>query len=195
MNGAFYVYGFGVYYIPLLNELGASRAASGGVIGLARLEGGLVAPIAGWLIDRYGPRPLLYFGITTMGVSFLVFSRITSLWMLYAVFLLIATASSFGGGRPINVAVANWFIRKRARALGFLLAGIGFGGSTVVVVGWITEQYGWRTSAIIAGIVYLLVCLPLVSIVYHRPEEVGMMPDGATATEGKADTDTEDTNW
>ncbi|MDP6653147.1 MAG: hypothetical protein QGF90_13755, partial [Gammaproteobacteria bacterium] len=108
LNGAFYTYGFGVYYVPLLHELGASRAALGGVIGLARLEGGLIAPVAGWLIDRYGPRRLLYFGITTMGLCFILLSRITALWMLYAVFLLIATASSFGGGRPINVAVVNW---------------------------------------------------------------------------------------
>ena len=178
LNGAFYTYGFGVYYVPLLHELGASRAALGGVIGLARLEGGLIAPLAGWLIDRYGPRRLLYFGITIMGLCFILLSRITSLWMLYAVFLLIATASSFGGGRPINVAVANWFIRKRARALGILLAGIGLGGSAVVIVGWLTETYGWRTAAIIAGLGYWFIGLPLVSLVHHRPEQLGLHPDG-----------------
>jgi sugar phosphate permease len=178
LNGAFYTYGFGVYYVPLLHELGVSRAALGGVIGLARLEGGLIAPIAGWLIDRYGPRRLMYFGITTMGFCFILLSRITSLWMLYAVFLLIATASSFGGGRPISVAVANWFVRKRARALGILLAGIGLGGSAVVVVGWLTETYGWRTAALIAGLGYWIVGLPLVSLVRHRPEQMGLHPDG-----------------
>ncbi|MDP6101999.1 MAG: MFS transporter, partial [Dehalococcoidia bacterium] len=178
LNGAFYTYGFGVYYVPLLHELGASRAALGGVIGLARLEGGLIAPVAGWLIDRYGPRRLLYFGITTMGLCFILLSRITALWMLYAVFLLIATASSFGGGRPINVAVVNWFVRKRARALGILLAGIGLGGSAVVVVGWLTETYGWRTAAIVAGLAYWFIGLPLVSLVHHRPEQRGLHPDG-----------------
>ena len=166
LNGAFYTYGFGVYYVPLLHELGASRAALGGVVGLARLEGGLIAPLAGWLIDKYGPRRLLYFGIITMGFAFFFLSWITSLWMLYAVFMLIATASSFGGGRPINVAVANWFVRKRARALGILLAGIGLGGSAVVIVGWLTETYGWRTAAVIAGLAYWIIGIPLVSLVH-----------------------------
>ena len=178
LNGAFYTYGFGVYFVPLLHELGASRAALGGVVGLARLEGGLIAPLAGWLIDRYGPRPLLYFGIITMGFAFFLLSWVTSLWMLYAVFMVIATASSFGGGRPINVAVANWFVRKRARALGILLAGIGLGGSAVVVVGWLTQMYGWRSAAVMAGLAYWLVGIPLVSLVHHRPEQVGMHPDG-----------------
>ena len=178
LNGAFYTYGFGVYFIPLLHELGASRAALGGVVGLARLEGGLIAPLAGWLIDRYGPRPLLYFGIITMGIAFVLLSMITSLWMLYAVFMIIATASSFGGGRPINVAVANWFVRKRARALGILLAGIGLGGSAVFIVGWLTQTYGWRTAAVMAALAYWLVGIPLVSLVHHRPEQLGMHPDG-----------------
>ena len=178
INGSFYVYGFGVYYVPLLNELGASRAALGGVIGLARLEGGLIAPIAGWLIDRYGPRKLLYIGITTVGLAFLLLSIITQLWMLYLVFMLIATASSFGGGRPINVAVANWFLRKRARALGILLAGIGLGGSGVFFVAWITETFGWRTSAIVAALCYFFIGIPLVSLVYHKPEDLGLHPDG-----------------
>lgn len=178
LNGAFYTYGFGIYFVPLLHELGASRAALGGVVGLARLEGGLIAPLAGWLIDRYGPRPLLYFGIITMGFAFFLLSWVTSLWMLYAVFMVIATASSFGGGRPINVAVANWFVRKRARALGILLAGIGLGGSAVVVVGWLTQMYGWRSAAVMAGLAYWLVGIPLVSLVHHRPEQVGMHPDG-----------------
>ncbi|MFH1560455.1 MAG: MFS transporter [Chloroflexota bacterium] len=178
LNGGFYIYGFGVYYVPLLRELGASRAALGGVIGLARLEGGLIAPVAGWLIDRYGPRRLLYFGIFTMGLCFILLSRITTLWMLYVVFLLISTASSFGGGRPINVAVANWFIRKRSRALGILIAGIGLGGSTVVIVGWLTETFGWRTAAVIAALAFWFIGLPLVSLVHHRPEQRGLHPDG-----------------
>jgi MFS family permease len=178
LNGAFYTYGFGVFYVPLLRELGASRAALGGVIGLSRLEGGLIAPVAGWLIDRYGPRKLLYFGVISVGFCFILFSLITSLWMLYVVFMLITTASSFGGGRPINIAVANWFIRKRARALGILLAGIGLGGSAVFIVAWLTETYGWRTTALIGALAYWVIGLPLVSLVYHRPEQRGLHPDG-----------------
>ena len=100
LNGAFYTYGFGVYFVPLLNELGGSRAALGAVIGLARLEGGLLAPLAGWVIDKYGPRRLLYFGVITMGLAFFLLSRITAMWMLYAVFLLISTASSLEGDGP-----------------------------------------------------------------------------------------------
>jgi len=186
INGSFYVYGFGVFYIPLLNELGTTRAALGGVIGLARLEGGLIAPIAGWLIDKFGPRKLLYIGLSTVGICFLLLSVITKLWMLYVVFMLIATGSSFGGGRPISVAVANWFLRKRARALGILLAGIGLGGSGVFFVAWITENFGWRTSAIVAALCYFFIAIPLVSLVYHKPEDLGLHPDGIPVEESSS---------
>jgi sugar phosphate permease len=135
----------------------------------------------------------MYFGITTIGVCFILLSLITKLWMLYVVFILISAASSFGGGRPINIAVANWFIRKRARAMGILLAGIGLGGSSVFMVAWLIANYGWRTSAVVAALAYWLIGLPLVSLVHHRPEELGLNPDGVptqvvantTATPGK----------
>jgi sugar phosphate permease len=59
------------------------------------------------------------------------------------------------------------------------MAGIGLGGSAVVIVGWITENYGWKTAAVIAGLAYWFIGLPLVSLVHHRPEQRGLHPDGS----------------
>ncbi|MBI2873398.1 MAG: MFS transporter, partial [Chloroflexi bacterium] len=56
MNSVLYVYGFSAFFVPWRNTFGWSRALLGGVIGAARLEGGLLGPVAGWLVDRYGPR-------------------------------------------------------------------------------------------------------------------------------------------
>ena len=86
LNGAFYTYGFGVYYVPLLHELGASRAALGGVIGLARLEGGLIGPLAGWLIDRYGPRVLIPASAAIIGVALIGVNRANAPWQIIALF-------------------------------------------------------------------------------------------------------------
>ncbi|MBI2855598.1 MAG: hypothetical protein HYX93_01990, partial [Chloroflexi bacterium] len=109
LQGSFYLYGFGVLYIPLLRALGTTRAALGGAIGLSRLQGGLIAPLAGWLIDRHGPRRIMFVGLAIMGVGWFAFSMINSLLMLYVIFIVMSAASSLGSTRPITVAVANWF--------------------------------------------------------------------------------------
>ena len=72
----------------------------------------------GIVLDRYGPRRLMLVGLTLVGIGFLAFSGITSLWMLYVVFFGMALGTSLGSFAPITVTVSNWFVRKRARALG-----------------------------------------------------------------------------
>jgi len=201
LHGTLYVYGFGAFFIHFQNAFGASRAQIGLVLGLARLEGGLIAPVSGFLIDRYGPRRPMLIGLTLVGLGFILLSMVQSLMMFYLVFVgLMATGSSFGSSRPIQVSLANWFIRRRSRVMGFLMTGFGIGGSFVFVFSWIIETYGWRTAAVLAGITIWTVSIPLSLLVRHRPEQMGLLPDGdrpadlrATTPAGGADTDQETT--
>ena len=124
MTSTFFVYGFSAFFIPWRDQFNWSRGSLGAIVGLSRLEGGLVAPISGYLIDRYGPRKMMFFGVGLMGVGFIALRWVSSLTHLYIVFLaLLAVGSSFGTGRPLQVAAANWFISKRWRALGRLMSG------------------------------------------------------------------------
>ena len=138
-----------------------------------------MAPLAGWLIDRYGPRRMLFLGLGMMGLGFLALSRINSLMMLYVVYLvLLAGGSSLGGLRPAQVSVANWFIRRRGRAMGILVTGFTLGGSLVAVLAMAIEALGWRAAATIAGLAILIVGIPLASVIRHKPEQMGLLPDG-----------------
>ena len=178
LQALLYLYGFGVFFNPLLKSLGTSRAALGGVLGLSRLGSGLLSPGVGWLIDRYGPRRLMLVGLTFVGVGFLAFSGINSLWMLYVVFFGMALGTSFGSFAPITVTVSNWFVRKRARALGLVSLGSAVGGSLSWALAWLIDTFGWQRSAAIAGVSYLAVAVPLASVFHHRPEQMGLLPDG-----------------
>ena len=62
--GALNNYGFGVFFLPITRELALTRAQTSLVFSAARLEGGLEAPIAGWLTDKLGPRTMLLAGNT-----------------------------------------------------------------------------------------------------------------------------------
>ena len=184
LNATVFVYGFSAFFIPWRESFGWSRAVLGGVVGLARLEGGLAAPIAGWFIDRYGPRRMMFLGMGMMAIGFLALSRVNSLPMLYIVFLsLLATGSSFGTNRPVQVAVANWFIRRRGRAMGLLATGNAIGGSIVFLFALVIATFGWRTGAVFAGFVVWGVGFPLAWMIRHKPEQMGLLPDGDRVTE------------
>ena len=86
LNGALLFHAFSAYILPLQAEFGWSRAAVSGVFSLVRAESGILGPLQGWAIDRYGPRAMMRAGIVLFAAGYLYFSRIDSLWGFYAAF-------------------------------------------------------------------------------------------------------------
>ncbi|MBI4297413.1 MAG: MFS transporter [Chloroflexi bacterium] len=182
-----YTFGFNAFFVPWREAFGWSRAQLGGVVGLSRLQGGLVAPLAGWLVDKYGPRTMMLLGLGLLGLGFIALSRVNSFFMLLAIFLaLLSTGSSLGVNRPIQVTVANWFIRLRGRAMGLLAAGMAGGGSLVFLFAMVIDKFGWRVGAIVAGLLIWGIGLPLALVFRHRPEDMGLLPDGRRPDSGRA---------
>jgi sugar phosphate permease len=172
-------YGFSAFYIPWKEQFGWTRTQLSGVVGLSRLEGGIAAPIAGWAVDRFGPRKMMVTGLSIMGAGFLLLSQVTSLTQLYLVFLVfLAVGSSIGTYRPLQVAIANWFLRKRGRAMGFLMTGSGLGGSSVFLFAILIENIGWEQAAIVAALMIWGISVPLTYFVRHKPEQMGLGVDG-----------------
>ncbi|MFC2022436.1 MFS transporter, partial [Chloroflexota bacterium] len=71
-------YGFSVFFLPISESLGLSRAATSLVFSLARSEGALEGPVAGYLIDKFGPRKVLFASAIMMGVGYILLSRVES---------------------------------------------------------------------------------------------------------------------
>ena len=117
-------HGFGNFVIPLSEEFGWNRTTISAVIAIGRLQSGLVGPLEGWAIDRFGPRRMMLIGVPLLGLGFVALSRIDSLTAFYAVYLLmIAAGSDLGLGTPMIAAVANWFRRRRGLAFGITWVG------------------------------------------------------------------------
>ena len=179
LTSALFAYGFSAFFMPWKKQFGWTRAQLGGVVGLARLEGGIAGPITGWCVDTFGPRKMMLMGIGAMGIGFLLLSQISSITHLYLVFLIfLALGSSLGTFRPLQVAIANWFMRKRGRAMGLLMSGSGLGGSLVFLLAILIERVGWESAAITAGILMWVIGLPLTLIIRHRPADMGLNIDG-----------------
>jgi len=181
LSGGFYFYGFSAFFVPLIREFGWSRTAISGAFSLSRIEGGLLGPVGGFLVDKFGPRKMMFLGVAIMAAGFIMLSRINSLTSFYLVFILsIALGTTLAFHQASLVAIANWFIKKRGMAMGIGLSGVGLGGMLVPLLAWLIVQYGWRSTAVIIGAILLVVGIPLSLVMRNRPEQYGYRPDGET---------------
>jgi sugar phosphate permease len=139
------------------------------------------------MIIKFGPRKIVTIGIIIAGIGLMMLSRINNLWQFYAAFTTIALGSSLGGFMAIFATVANWFEKKRSRAMGIVMAGMSVGGLMVPVMAWSTDSFGWRSTAFASGIVLILVGIPIAQVMRHNPEDYGYLPDGAKLDSGNGE--------
>ncbi|MBI2906796.1 MAG: MFS transporter [Chloroflexi bacterium] len=180
LGGGLHFYGFTVFFLPVSQDLGISRAATSLIFSLSRAEGAFEGPVAGFLIDRYGPRLVLILGTLLAGIGYVVLSQVNS----YLAFLLVYLAIiSVGFGTAFQhgtmAAVNNWFVRKRALAMAIVISAVGLGGALLpplLSIG--VEELGWRTTVFLGGLILLFVTAPLSLLVPRSPESKGLLPDG-----------------
>lgn len=178
--GGITFYGLTAFFNPIANELGWSAAQISFAFSLRSLESGFVAPVIGFLMDRFGVRKIIIVGMVITGLSFVLMSHTNSLLSFYGTFLLLSIGSSCSLGGGQYTAVANWFAKRRTRAMGLLSTGYGFSGIAGPILVWLIAQYGWRDTLVISGIATLVLGIPLGLVIRHRPEPYGYLPDGET---------------
>merc|ERR1712185_806064 len=99
---------YGLYTVVLHEEFSWSMTVLSGAFALTRVESGLLGPLQGWLVDRYGPRLILIIGTLIFGIGFFVFSQVQSITSYFVAFILIALGSSLGGFATLMVAIVSW---------------------------------------------------------------------------------------
>jgi MFS family permease len=178
LNSALLVQAFGAYVATLSEERGWSKTALAAGAALQSIEGVLLGPVLGWLVDRFGPRVLVHCGVVLLALGFVSFSQLDSLAGFYASIVVICIGASLCGYFPFSVALVHWFERRRARALSLMSLGLALGGVAVPAVGWSMQNHGWRATAFASGVIILLVGLPMARIVRRNPAEIGLTVDG-----------------
>jgi sugar phosphate permease len=178
LQGALLSSAYGAYVVLLQADYGWSRTIFSLGYGLQQMESGLLGPVQGWAIDRFGPRAVMRVGIIIFGAGFMLFSRIDSVQSFFLVFFTIAVGVSLSGFLPITVTIVNWFERRRATAMGIMSTGMGIGGLLVPLTAWSLNTHGWRATAFASGVLIILIGLPLTQMMRHRPEPYGYLPDG-----------------
>ena len=152
-----------MYLLQWQNTFGWSRFAISSTFSLSQLVNGLLGPIQGWLTDRFGTRLLMNGGTILFGIALIGLGTITNLWTLFLFVLLVGIGANASGFLTMNASLANWFLRRRALAMGLGTTGMGLGGTLAPIVAWGIVTYGWRSVAMASGVVVIILGLPLAS--------------------------------
>ena len=178
MQSGLFMQAFGAYSVLLQRDFGWSATTLSIAFAMTRAESGLLGPLQGWMIDRFGPRLIMQFGVVMMAVGFMLFSTMQNLPQFFFFYLLLALGASLGGFLSITTALVNWFQRHRSRALAVSQTGFAIGGALTPVLVFFMENHGWRTTAFASGWIVLGIGLPLSLLIRHRPSDYGEFPDG-----------------
>ncbi len=159
-------YGWTLFVNPIQDKYGWTKAAIQVAFSIFVLTETWLVPIEGYLVDRYGPRPVVLFGGLLCGIGWVINSFADSLTLLY----IAAAISGIGAGAVYGTCVGNalkWFPDRRGLAAGLTAAGFGAGSAaTVVPIVAIIKTMGYEAAFLYFGIgqglVVILVALALI---------------------------------
>ncbi len=157
-------YSFGVFVTDLEDDLGWSRAEITAAVSFFALVGIFSLP-AGWLLDRYGARPVMAVSIAALAVGYLLRPWMTEVWQFYALnaiqFAAMPGAVIITAGRVVG----EWFEESRGRAMGLTAMGANFGGIIFAsLTATLITTIGWRASYFVYGLLFAAL-VPVVLIV------------------------------
>jgi len=178
------LYGLPFYYDFMVREFGWSRTQVTSGNALSKLVvGPLFGFLAGWFIDKFGPRRLMLAGILMGGVALIGLGSMSALWMFYLFYLFNALGYVCAGPLPNQVLLTRWFDKARGRAMGFAYLGIGLGGALVPLLSvWLVQKFGWHNALRILGVLIIVLALPLAYFVKESPNEEASIPSTKTPT-------------
>ncbi|MBI4301490.1 MAG: MFS transporter [Chloroflexi bacterium] len=174
-------YATGVFLKPMSADLNWSRSSFTAVQSIGTLVMGLLGPFLGSTLDRRGGKAIMIFGALVLGSGLMALSQVHSLWQFYLIRGLVVTVGMLCmGNLVVNVAVSNWFVKKRGRAIAFGAMGVSMGGIILIpLTQFLISTLGWRTTWVVYGFMaWAVIIVPTALFMARRPEDVGLNPDG-----------------
>lgn len=176
--------GMPTWVVALGREFGWSRTQFSIAFSLTRVEGSIMGPVSGYLIDRLGSRRMVVIGLVIAGGGFVLMSQMQNIWHFYASFIVMSVGVGLGTWMPMMTVLNNWFVRNRSTAMALAMEGFLVGGMALVpVLAFLIDpdavgRPGWRNTALVIGIFLAAVALPISFLVRNAPEPYGQHPDG-----------------
>jgi MFS family permease len=171
---------FSLMFPPIVDEFGWDRGLAAGAFSFGFLLSALVSPVTGRLMDRRGPRLVILIGVLITAAGLVGATLIAVPWQLYATLgLLVGIGANCMSYSVHSQFLPNWFMRRRALAIGIAFSGVGAGA--ILILPWLQALIlddGWRAACWKLGVITLVVLLPINLMVAKSPESLGLLPDG-----------------
>ncbi len=171
--------GFAVFFIPVAQSLGIQYWQTSLAFALARAENGVLGPITGWALDRFGYIPLILSGTIITGIGYIILSRMdTYLGFMIVYLCVISIGSSTSFMQATTAALNTWFIRYRGLVMSINSAAFRLGGAIMIpLLSVMVLNLSWQTTSWIIGIALIVLIAPLALLFRRSPESMGLKPD------------------
>lgn len=174
---------FSVFIDSIIEDTALSRTAISTLYAVGTGLSALMVVMVSRLADRYGARTTLIGAAIGLGLACFAMSAARGPLLVFSAFAALRALGQ--GSLTINstLLVAQWFVRRRGRAMA--LMGLGFPVSVATippVANFLIENVGWREAYAVLGVMVWILVLPgALLVVRNRPEDMGLYPDGADA--------------
>ena len=177
LAGGISFYSFGAFFTPLENEFGWNRAQISLGMSLMNLIG-LMGPLFGIWVDRYGAKRIMILGALITGISFACLGFTFSLYYFYALYFVVAAGQIAILNIPVLSLVSHWFEKRKGLAMGISVAGLGLGGLIMLPLSAnLIYLLGWEWTYRILGLTICFVLVPLIVLVIkNSPHDLVTLP-------------------
>jgi MFS family permease len=176
---------FSLLYPKILDEFGWERGLTAGAFSFGFLVSAVLSPLLGRLMDRRGPRVIMELGVLLIAAGLSLATLTREPWHLYLTLgILVGAGSVCLGYSGQSLFLPNWFVRRRGLAISIAFSGVGIG--SIVLLPWLQSligSAGWRTAATAFAVIAFVVLVPLNLLLRHRPQDIGLAPDGDAAAQ------------
>jgi MFS family permease len=173
---------FSLLMPPLIDEFGWDRGIVAGAFSFGFLVSAVLSPIAGRLMDARGPRLVMLSGAALLAAGLFLAPAVAQPWHLYGTLgVLVGAGANLMTYTTHSQFLPNWFVRHRGLAISIAFSGVGVGA--IVLLPWLQSIIvgdGWRAACWTMGLLVVLLAAPLNLLVRKQPQEVGLLPDGAS---------------
>ena len=178
----------GVLIKPLEAEFGWSRAEISLAVALSILAYGLAAPLAGSLIDRFGPRLVMLGGVALTAAGLAPLLAMHDLWQMHLFWGLVTGAGTGAVSGALGATVAiRWFRKHRGAIIGLFGAATSAGQLVFLpLLVTLTVTGGWRSAIGMLAAACAALLLPIALLMRNRPADVGLRPFGDGGAEQPA---------
>lgn len=175
---------FGVFFPVMSASLGWGRGLLAGALLLHSGVVAVLSPMLGGVVDRRGPRLLIGAGAAGLGLGAAGMGLVRAEWQFYLVYGVVMALGHVGLAEMVNHStVAQWFVRRRGRALGFVTMGYSAAGIVLPLpLTALIGAAGWRVTWVALGAVTCAIGLAAAFVMRRRPEDQGLLPDGDRAS-------------